>query len=72
MSALDLTNLIVLKTQSKIDVTNNKGNKMKKKLVSVLVLSFAILTISACSTFEGMGKDLQRMGRAVEGEAQKH
>ena len=45
---------------------------MKKLLISLIVLEFTLLTLSSCATIAGVGKDMQRAGQAVEGEAQKH
>jgi len=45
---------------------------MKKLLLSLVLAGFTLLTLNACSTIAGAGKDLQRAGQAVEGEASKH
>jgi predicted small secreted protein len=45
---------------------------MKKLLISLIVMGFTLLTLNGCGTIAGVGKDLQRAGQAVEGEAQKH
>ncbi len=44
---------------------------MKKLTIGLLALAFSLMTISACSTMEGMGKDIQRTGQAIEKEAKK-
>ncbi len=46
--------------------------KMKKLIFSIFVLGFTIVTLSACGTIAGVGKDLQRAGQAVESEAKRH
>ena len=41
------------------------------KLISTfLILAFAV-TLSACNTFAGAGKDIQRGGEKIEGAATK-
>jgi len=42
---------------------------MKKQLIQVLVIGFTLLTINACSTVAGVGKDLQKAGQVVEQKA---
>ena len=44
---------------------------MKKTLITLLLASFMLITLNACSTVEGLGKDIQRAGQAVEKEATK-
>ena len=44
---------------------------MKKQIVYIMVLGIALLSLNACGTVAGMGKDLQRAGQAVEGKAQQ-
>ncbi len=42
------------------------------KLISTfLILSFAV-TLSACNTFEGAGKDIQRGGEKIEDAADRN
>ena len=36
-----------------------------------LLLLFMVLALSACNTFEGMGKDIQKGGAAIEKAATK-
>ena len=43
-----------------------------KKLVSVLLLASIVLALSACNTIEGVGKDVQKAGEAVEDAADKN
>lgn len=45
---------------------------MKKLIVHIMVLGITLVSLSACGTIAGVGKDLQRAGNAVEGEAKKH
>jgi predicted small secreted protein len=46
---------------------------MKKILVVASLLSFiSLLGISGCSTMEGVGKDIQKGGEAIEDTAKKH
>ena len=44
---------------------------MKKIIVTILVFSFALFTLSACGTIEGVGKDLRKAGEAVEKKARE-
>lgn len=44
---------------------------MKKILVMILVSAFCILTLNACSTIDGAGKDLQGVGQVISKEANK-
>ena len=48
-----------------------EGNRMKKMIVMTLVSTFCILTLNACSTIEGAGKDLQGAGQVISKEANK-
>ena len=47
---------------------------MKKKIVSALtlILSLSLLGITGCSTVEGLGKDIQKGGEAIEKTAKKY
>ena len=45
---------------------------MKKLFITLLVFGFTLSTLNACSTIEGVGKDIKRAGQAVEKEAKKH
>jgi entericidin B len=40
-----------------------------KKFVSVLLLASIVLALTACNTIEGVGKDVQKAGEAVEDAA---
>jgi predicted small secreted protein len=40
-----------------------------KKFVSILLLASFVLALSACNTIEGVGKDVQKAGEAVEDAA---
>lgn len=50
----------------------NGRTTMKKRIVHIMLMGVALITLNACGTIEGVGKDLQRAGQAVEGEARKH
>jgi entericidin B len=39
---------------------------MKKSISLVLSIIAAITVLAACNTIEGMGKDIERGGRAIE------
>lgn len=46
-----------------------------KQLVKIIFLSTSILmalSFSACSTVEGMGKDMQQLGKSIESAAKKN
>jgi len=43
-----------------------------KLFITFLVFGFALSTLNACSTIEGVGKDIKKAGQAVEKEAKKH
>jgi entericidin B len=42
------------------------------KLCSIVVLAFSALALSACNTIEGMGKDIQAGGQAIERSAEQN
>ncbi|MEB4593377.1 entericidin A/B family lipoprotein [Candidatus Thiothrix sp. Deng01] len=42
-----------------------------KKLLTVLSLTMFLATLAACSTVEGVGKDLKSLGGSIEKEASK-
>ena len=42
-----------------------------KKLALVLLALVSALSISACNTFQGMGKDIEKGGQAIERAATK-
>ena len=44
---------------------------MTKQIVYIMVLGITLLSLNACGTIAGMGKDLQRAGQAVENKAQQ-
>ena len=50
---------------------NIKGLNMKKTLLIMLTLAFTTIILSACSTIEGAGKDLQGVGQIISKEAKK-
>ncbi|WP_119678948.1 entericidin A/B family lipoprotein [Indioceanicola profundi] len=43
--------------------------RLRTALPAILLASLALLT--ACNTVEGIGKDLQRAGEAIEGAGEK-
>lgn len=45
-----------------------KGNAMKQ-ILAIAVLGMSVLTLSACNTVEGAGKDVKATGQAVENAA---
>jgi predicted small secreted protein len=42
-----------------------------KNLATFIALAFA-LALSACSTMQGFGKDVQKVGSKIEASAEKH
>ena len=44
---------------------------MKKIIAVMLISTFSILTLNACSTIAGAGKDIQDVGGAIENKAKK-
>lgn len=42
-----------------------------KRIVSVLSLMLFALSLSACNTMKGFGKDVERGGEKVQGAAEK-
>ena len=48
-----------------------EGIKMKKMIVMTLASTFCMLTLNACSTIEGAGKDLQGAGQVISKEANR-
>lgn len=44
---------------------------MKRLLLSILFSIAALLTLNACSTVAGAGKDIQKAGQVIENEAHK-
>jgi predicted small secreted protein len=44
---------------------------MLQKLIYALAI-FASLTLTACNTVEGVGRDVQSAGRGLSEEAQEH
>ncbi len=41
------------------------------KLLTLIAATFALLTLTACNTIEGMGKDISRAGDKIEETARK-
>jgi len=44
---------------------------MNKILTTTIISMFYIITLNACSTIEGAGKDLQGAGQVISKEAKK-
>lgn len=42
------------------------------KLAAVLITGLCLLSLNACSTVEGIGKDIQKAGQSIEQEAKKN
>ena len=42
------------------------------KMISALLLALSALSLSACNTVEGMGKDIQSGGAAIERTADEN
>jgi len=53
--------------RDRISVIPTKGSEMKALLMALL--GFAVLSLSACNTVEGAGKDVKATGQAVENAA---
>jgi len=45
---------------------------MKKLIVHIMVLGITLLSLSACGTIAGVGKDLQHAGQVVEDKAKSY
>ncbi|EKE84903.1 entericidin A/B family lipoprotein [Idiomarina xiamenensis] len=45
---------------------------MKRPMALLLLLAFSIGGLSACSTVEGFGKDMQKAGQAIEDESEEN
>ena len=41
------------------------------KTIALIFAAFAALLLSACNTFEGMGRDMQQAGSALERSANR-
>ena len=50
-----------------VTVPNPKGNAMKALLIALLGMS--VLSLTACNTVEGAGKDVKAGGQAIENTA---
>ncbi len=54
-------------------VTTANTHAMKKFVSALtLILSLSLLGITGCSTMEGLGKDIQKGGEAIEKTAKKY
>jgi len=42
---------------------------MKQRIVAIMILGITLLSLNACATIAGAGKDLQRAGQVVEDKA---
>lgn len=47
-------------------------NKMFVTLLTMLAVIGATATITGCNTVEGAGKDIQKAGSEIQGEAREH
>ncbi len=45
---------------------------MKKQIMKLMVLGVTLLSLNACGTIAGAGKDLQRAGQVVEDKARSY
>jgi predicted small secreted protein len=54
--------------QTRIPSSDPKENSMKS-LLSALLLAATLLSLSACNTVAGMGKDLKAGGQAISNAA---
>jgi entericidin B len=48
-----------------------KGKIMPKRLVALALLAGMIVSVTACNTVEGAGKDVKATGQAIENAADK-
>jgi predicted small secreted protein len=39
------------------------------KIMTIIFAGLLVMSVSACSTMEGMGKDLQSLGKSIESSA---
>lgn len=44
---------------------------MKRIIVTMLISAFCLMTLNACSTIAGAGKDLQSAGKVITNGAEK-
>jgi entericidin A len=44
---------------------------MMKKIAAIVALMFGMLTLTACNTVEGFGKDLSKVGGKIEQKAEE-
>lgn len=44
---------------------------MKKVIFTILISAFSVITLNACSTIEGAGKDIEGFGQSIKTEAKK-
>jgi predicted small secreted protein len=42
-----------------------------KKVMKMFILAILIITSTACNTFQGLGKDIEKGGQAIERAANK-
>lgn len=45
---------------------------MIERLIYIFVLGFCSISLNACSTMEGFGKDVQGAGQAIEKKAKEN
>jgi len=61
----------LMKTQSanRSSVTETPRKESQMKALLIAIVGFAVLSLSACNTVEGAGKDVKATGQAVENAA---
>jgi entericidin B len=50
---------------------NGKTTDLLRALIAIAMLAFAVGTLSACNTAEGLGKDVKAAGDAIEDTAEE-
>lgn len=49
---------------------SNRVSQMKHAIL-IISLILCLFTLSACNTIQGMGRDIEKAGEAIQGGAQK-
>ena len=52
-------------------ISSDREIKMKKIIITLLISAFSLVTLSACSTIDGAGKDLQGAGQVISEKANR-
>jgi entericidin B len=55
-----------------INISTSKGPIMLKKIIYCFAALAAALSLSACNTVGGVGKDVERGGQKIQDEAKEH